>query len=420
MAEGVDSVPAVHVPDRLPRQIWVLCGASFMIAIGYGIVAPTLPVFVRSFDVGITAASLVISVFALSRLLFAPVSGRIVGRFGELPAYLCGLGIVAVTTGSCAFATAYWQLLALRLLGGVGSTMFTVSALSLLIRLSPPSMRGRASSMWATGFLLGNIVGPLVGGGLLVISLRAPFLVYAVVLVLVVGITGMLLRDRSPAGSAVVAPAPPAKFRVALRHPAYRAALVAGFANGWTVFGVRVALVPLLVVEVLRQPEAWSGVALAVFAVGNACTLVVTGRITDRIGRRRPILLGLAVAAVATGGLGFVTSPPWFLAVSLVAGMGSGMVNPPLNASVADVIGSNARGGTVLSGFQMAADSGAIIGPVLAGALAESVGFPSAFALTAVLSLVALVFWARAPETLASSSHAGAEAVAECAPCERG
>jgi MFS transporter, DHA1 family, tetracycline resistance protein len=420
LAEGVDSVPAVRIPDRIPREIWILCGGSFMIAIGYGIVAPTLPVFVRSFDVGITAASLVISVFALSRLLFAPVSGRIVGRFGELPAYLIGLAIVAATTGACAFATAYWQLLALRLIGGIGSTMFTVSALSLLIRLAPPTMRGRASSMWATGFLLGNIVGPLVGGGLVAISLRAPFLVYAVVLVLVVGVTALLLRDRSPKGTVAAAPVPSAEFRVALRHPAYRAALVAAFANGWTVFGVRVALVPLLVVEVLRQPEAWSGVALAVFAAGNALTLVVTGRITDRIGRRTPIRLGLAVAAMATGALGFVTSPPLFLVVSLVAGMGSGMVNPPLNASVADVIGSNARGGTVLAGFQMAADTGAIIGPVLAGALAESVGFPAAFALTAVVSLVALGFWARAPETLASSSHAGASAVAECAPGERG
>ncbi len=180
MAEGVDPVPAAPPGrERLPRPIWVLSGASFMIAIGYGIVAPTLPVFVRSFDVGITAASLVISVFALSRLLFAPVSGRIVGRFGELPAYLVGLSVVAVSTGGCAFATAYWQLIALRLLGGIGSTMFTVSALSLLIRVAPPSMRGRASSLWATGFLLGNIVGPLVGGGLVVISLRAPFLVYA-------------------------------------------------------------------------------------------------------------------------------------------------------------------------------------------------------------------------------------------------
>ena len=162
---------------------------------------------------------------------------------------------------------------------------------------------------------------------------------------------------------------------------------------------MRVALVPLLVVEVLRQPESWSGIALAVFAAGNAITLTVTGRITDRIGRRPPILVGLAVAGLATGALGFVTSPALFLAVSLVAGMGSGLVNPPLNAAVADVIGSRARGGTVLAGFQMAADTGAIIGPVLAGALAESVGFPAAFALTAVVMLVGLAFWLRAPET---------------------
>ncbi|MDQ4116266.1 MAG: MFS transporter, partial [Actinomycetota bacterium] len=71
-------------PARLPREIYVLVGASFLIAIGFGLVAPVLPVFVRSFDVGITAASAVVSVFALSRLVFAPMSGTIVGRFGEL------------------------------------------------------------------------------------------------------------------------------------------------------------------------------------------------------------------------------------------------------------------------------------------------------------------------------------------------
>jgi DHA1 family tetracycline resistance protein-like MFS transporter len=407
---------AVRPVERLPREIWVLVGASFMIAIGFGLVAPTLPVFVRSFDVGITAASLVISVFALSRLLFAPVSGRIVARFGELPAYLVGLGVVAVTTGACAFAAEYWQLLALRALGGVGSTMFTVSALSMLIRLAPPSMRGRASGMWATGFLLGNIVGPLAGGGLVAISLRAPFLVYAAVLVIVVGVTGLLLRDRTRETAAAAAAAgPPARFRDALGHRAYRAALVASFANGWVVFGVRVALVPLLVVEALRQPESWSGVALAVFAAGNAATLVVAGRITDRHGRRPPLLVGLAVSGVATAVLGLVTSPPWFLAVSLVAGLGSGLVNPPMNAAVADVIGPRARGGTVLAGFQMSADLGAIIGPVLAGALAEGVGFAAAFAVTGAVTLVALVFWIRAPETLVPASHAGEKALVDCA-----
>jgi MFS family permease len=407
--------------DRLPREIWVLIGAAFLIAIGYGLVAPTLPVFVRSFDVGITAAALVISVFALSRLLFAPASGRIVARFGEVPAFCSGLLVVALSTGACAFADTYWQLIALRGLGGIGSTMFTVSALSLLIRLAPVRMRGRASGMWATGFLLGNIVGPLVGGGLIAVSLRAPFLVYAAVLVVVVGIGAPLLRGRGgrPA-RASTSTEPPARFRDAVSHPTYRAALAASFANGWAVFGVRVALVPLFVVEAMRQPEGWAGIALAVFAGGNAATLLVAGPWADRRGRRPPAITGLAVSGVATGVLGLVTEPPLFLLASLVAGMGSGLINPPMNAAVADVIGSRAGGGTVLAGFQMAADLGAIIGPVLAGVLAEVAGFPTAFAVTGAVALVALGFWLRAPETLLVAPTPGVaeESIAECSVTE--
>lgn len=429
VGEGTDT--AVRAPDRLPREIWVLVGGAFMIAIGYGLVAPTLPVFIRSFDVGITAASLVISVFALSRLVFAPVSGRIVTRLGEVPVYLAGLGVVALTTGACAFATEYWHLLVLRGIGGIGSTCFTISAFSLLARLAPASRRGRASGAWATGFLLGNIAGPLVGGGLVAVSLRAPFLVYAVMLVGVIAISGPLLRGRTgePAANGND-PVAPARFRVAFGHRTYRAALTSAFANGWAVFGVRVALVPLLIVEVLGQPAAWAGVALAAFAAGNACTLLFSGRLADSRGRKPPVLVGLAVTGVATGALGFVTSPPVFLAVSLVAGLGSGLVNPPTQAAVADVIGSKARGGTVLAGFQMAADLGAIIGPIVAGALAELIGFGPSFVLTGAISLLALAFWAGAPETLPRPSdddpsedvtestgpaHRGVECVAECA-----
>lgn len=385
----------------MPREIWVLVGTSFLIAIGYGIVAPALPVFVRSFEVGITAASLVISVFALVRLLFAPMSGRIVIRLGEVPTFTIGLAIVALSTGACAFAANYWQLLVLRGLGGIGSTMFTVSALSLLIRLAPVHMRGRASGLWATGFLLGNVIGPLVGGGLVAVSLRTPFLVYAAVLVVVVCVALLLLRGRhgSDAGQDAVVE-PPARFRAALTHPAYRAALVASFANGWVVFGVRVALVPLFVVEAMGRPESWAGIALAVFALGNAATLVVAGRWADRRGRRPPALAGLALTALGTAVLGFLTDPVLFLTASLLAGMGSGLVNPPINAAVADVIGFRARGGTVLAGFQMVADLGAIVGPVMAGALAEFAGYGAAFALSGVVTLIALGFWLRAPETL--------------------
>jgi MFS family permease len=405
---------------RLPREIWVLVGAAFVIAVGFGLVAPALPTFARSFDVGVTAVSVVISLFAVFRLGFAPVSGRLVGRFGELRVYVVGLAISAASSLLCAFAATYWQLLFFRAFGGIGSTMFTVSAVSLLVRLAPPAARGRASGTWATGFLLGSIAGPLLGGLLIGFGLRVPFVVYAATVVAALVLTGLLLRGRT--GGPAMADgtgAEPARFVDAARHPTYRAALTASFANGWVVFGVRIAMVPLFVVEVLRQSDAWAGYALGVFAVGNAATLLLAGRWADRVGRKPPVLAGLVVSAVATASLGLIANLPLFLAVSLLCGIGSGLVNPPMTAAVADVIGSRARGGTVLAGFQMAGDVGAIVGPLVAGLVAEHLGYGWAFGVTGAVSVLALAFWVRAPETRPRTADTvAADSIADCVAAE--
>jgi predicted MFS family arabinose efflux permease len=133
---------------RLLREVRVLAFCAFMIAIGYSVAAPALPAFARSFDVGVTAASAIVSAFAVARVVFAPISGRIVGPMGELPVFCGGLLIVAASSAACAFATDYGQPLVFRAVGGLGSTMFTVSEASLLVRISPPALRGRASGAW--------------------------------------------------------------------------------------------------------------------------------------------------------------------------------------------------------------------------------------------------------------------------------
>jgi MFS family permease len=127
-----------------------------VVAIGYGIVAPALPEYARSFNVGITAAAAVVSGFALVRLAFAPVSGRQIDRLGEPLVLSCGLLVVGASSAACAFARNYTELLVARSLGGVGSTLFTVAAASLLIRRTPSGLRGRAMAAWATGFLAGS------------------------------------------------------------------------------------------------------------------------------------------------------------------------------------------------------------------------------------------------------------------------
>jgi len=408
----------VRSKPRLPGEVWVLVVASFIIAIGFGIVAPVLPAYAKGFDVGTFAVSAVVSAFALVRLLFAPVSGRLVSRFGETRTYIVGILIVALGTGACGFATAYWQLIVFRSFAGVGSTMFTVAAVGLLIRITPPPMRGRASGLWATGFLLGNIAGPIVGAALAEISIRVPFVTYAAALVLAALVVWWFLRRSTLTALDTSAPQAALSVTQALGSPAYRAALASGFANGWAVFGVRISLVPLFVVEALRGGPALAGLSLSVFALGNAAVLMISGKLSDSIGRKPMAMSGLAVSAVGTIWLGFTTDVPMFMAASLVAGIGAGLLNPPQNAVVADVIGARAKGGPVLAAFQMVADCGAIIGPLLAGVLVDHVSYSAAFTLTGAMMVLALVFWAVAPETLPKepSSHV-AEGVASESGC---
>jgi MFS family permease len=321
---------------------------------------------------------------------------------GERRVYLTGISIVAVTTGACAFVANYWQLLIFRSVGGIGSTMFTVSAIALLIRVTPTDLRGRASGLWGTGFLLGNVTGPLLGGGLLTISLRAPFLVYAGMLFIAVAIVWWFLRN-SPLATTVDDPdAPRIPLRTAMRHRAYTAALASSFANGWAVFGVRVSLVPLFVEEVLHRDGAFAGTALAVFAAGNVAMLLISGRLADSIGRKPLIIAGLIVAGGGTIWVGFTDNVPLFFAATVVSGIGSGLLTPPQQATVADVIGSKGRGGPVLAAFQMSADIGAVIGPITAGLLADGLSYTAAFATTGALALVAALVWLPAPETLPS------------------
>ena len=88
------------------------------------------------------------------------------------------------------------------------------------------------------------------------------------------------------------------------------------------------------------------------------------------------------------------------LGLSLVSGVGAGLVNPSQQATVADIIGHERSGGRVLSTFQMAQDGGAIVGPILVGLVADMLGFTAAFAVTGVICLLATLPWLRAPEPL--------------------
>ena len=391
--------PKPQAVPKIPREIWIMVSAAFIIALGYGIIAPLLPQFVVSFDVSMAAAGMVVSIFSASRLIFAPGAGKLVDKFGSRWVYLTGLFTVAITTALVAVAQEYWHIVLFRALAGIGSTMFTVSAMGLIVKLSPPTIRGKCSATYATAFLLGNIIGPLLGASLAFMGFRWPFVLYGAGVALAAIVVWVLMPSLSRDGSAGAA-LPPMKLSEAWHDTAYRAVLTSNFAQGWINMGVRVSVLPLFAAAVFHNGAAASGFALAVFAAGNAAVLQFSGRWADIYGRRPMILIGLVGTGVFVGLMGLADTIPTLLIVSAFAGAASGLINPAQTAAIGDVVGNKRSGGQVLSTFQMAGDFGQILGPIVVGGLADYFGFAKAFAVCAGVAAMGLVAWLCGRETL--------------------
>lgn len=383
---------------KIPGEIWILVVAAFFIALGYGFISPILPQFVASFGVGVAAASAVISIFGCSRLVFAPMSGKLVDRLGARWVYITGLLVVAVTTAAVALAQSYWHIVVLRGLAGFGSTMFTVSAMGLIVKLAPAQIRGRCSSAYASGFLLGSVLGPAFGSFLSILGFRWPFVIYGGFLAVAAAVVwwrmpsavGAPLRDDDWAVFA---------FAEAWADRAYRTMLVSAFANGWVNFGVRVAIVPLFIAATVDKPGVVAGIVLSAYALGNAVTLQFSGRLTDRVGRKKPIIVGLLISATFTAVFGLSDNLVMMLSFAVLAGIGSGVYNPAIQASLADIIGAERNGGKPLAAYQMAGDLGAIMGPLLIGFAVQLWGFAVAFAVTSVVLFLSAGLWLQARET---------------------
>jgi MFS transporter, DHA1 family, multidrug resistance protein len=371
----------------------VLGAVAFFVMLGFGVVVPVLPVYVRSFGVGYAEVGAVVSAFAVMRLVANPFVGRLLLVAGERTVLAAGIGIVALSSALVGLAATYPQVLLLRGAGGIGSAMFSVAAMTLLLASAPENVRGRSLGFYQGGFLVGGMAGPAVGGLLATVSLAAPFFFYAGTLV-VAGAIGLVLLQpatRTRAGGA----APPTPLRTVLRDARFQVACFANLAQGWAGQGVRSALVPVLVVEVLHRPPAWTGIAFAVSAVVQALALGPAGRFVDTVGRRPAIAGAFSIAALSMLGMAFATDVWVLIALLCAYGFAAAFMGTAPAALVGDAAGG--RGGQPVGVFQAFSDLGAIVGPLAAGLLLDSFSYPAAFGSAVVLLAGAALFSLRLP-----------------------
>ena len=383
----------------LPAEVAILTAVSFTVALGFGIVAPDIPAFARHFGVSAASAAGVVSAFALLRVLGALPAGRLVDRFGEHRVMAAGITVVAASSILAGFSGSFAQLIVLRGIGGLGSAMFSVSAQTLLLVSVPGDQRGRASGLFSGGFLVGGISGPAIGGLLAAWSLRAPFFIYGGLLIVPAVIAGVVLRDApgpDPRGRRRAA-SPFSGIARALRSRAYRAAASANLADGFAAVGVRSAIVPLFVRDVLHRSAVWTGIGFLVVAGLNAAALLPAGRAADRLGRRPVIVAGCSVSAAGMAMLALLPGLGGYLAGLAILGLGSGLLDVAPAAMIGDIL--HDQGGTVVASYQMAGDAGTVAGPVTAGYLVNTASYGAAFGLAAGVLGLAAILGFFAPET---------------------
>ena len=362
----------------LPREVAVLTAVAFCVALGFGIVAPIIPVFAQTFEVSNLAASSVISVFALMRFLSAAPSGWLVNQIGERTVLWIGLSIVSISSALAGLAQSFDQLIFLRGIGGTGSAMFTVSSMSLLLRTVDAAHRGRAASTYQSGFLFGGLAGPAVGGLVVAASIRAPFFVYAATLAAAATTAYFALpkglghpnKDQSESFENQDSAMP---LMVALKLRAYWTALVVNLSNGMTSFGLRSALIPLFVVSVLQKGPETSSYGFLATSVVQASLLLPAGRMTDTRGRKPAMVIGTLALVVAMICLVASETLTGFYASMIAMGVGAAYLGAAPSAVVGDIVDGR-KGGPVVATYQMMSDLGIVAGPLLFGYLADSTG----------------------------------------------
>lgn len=381
----------------LPKEVSVLTAISFLVAVGFGLIIPAIPIFAKTFGVSNTLIGLIISSFAIMRFVSGLFSGKLVDRFGERVVLGFGLFMVSAFTILAGLAQSYEQLLIFRTAGGLGSSMFSISAGSLILRVVSDSQRGRAQSLYNGGFIAGGVAGPAFGGALIAISPRAPFFIYSTLLI-AAGTVSLIFLHESRLGAKVstVADDKALTIREALQIKPYLYSLFLAFLGSWVLFGMRSSILPLFVVQDLGASASIVGLSFTVALIAQGTVMVRAGKYSDKNGRKPVILTGFTIVMIALGLLILSTNIYMYIGAMIVMGLGAGFA-----ASAGAIIGDVIKGksGKVYAFWQMSGDAGMMVGPVLLGFVSDHFSYRTAIGVSAAVFSLAILTAIRIPET---------------------
>ena len=295
-----------------------------------------------------------------------------------------GAGTI-VTFAGFALSLNPWVMLLFRMLQGISMGLFTTSLLAMVSGIIPANRRGLGVGLYQSS----NAISQMYASALAV-GLAAAFS-FAFVFLLGSGfaalalVSGGLVRDPE-AGRPRVAP-PPWREREWISRSALAPALV--FLTMTTTMGAVQAFLPAFALE---RDLGNVGLFYTVFAAPLLLSRLLSGALSDRVGRGRLVVPALAVGVLSLALLAATRSQPMLLAVAVVYGLGFGAVQVTIFALIVDRTPPDRRGAGMAT-YTMAWDVGAVLGGVLLGVVIDATSYAFGFIVCALLPLLGIAIY---------------------------
>jgi MFS transporter, DHA1 family, multidrug resistance protein len=363
----------------------ILFVVMFLVMVGFGIIIPVLPFYAEEIGANPTELGLLMAVYSLMQLIFAPIWGQVSDRIGRKPVMMIGITGLALSFFIQAISTELWMLFAARILGGILSSANMPTAMAYVADITTDENRGKGMGIVGAATGLGFVFGPAIGGIFSKISLSMPFYLASGSSLITLVLVFLLLKESTN------------KKMTVKREPI------------WKAFNSNVSilfLVQLLISLSLSGLEATFayfagkraglesiqlGYIFMIMGFGSALVQGgLVGRLTKKYGESTVIQGGIIVSALGFVLILFVHSFTTAAIFLTIFGLGNGVIRP----SVSSLLTKKSTAGYGSStGLLSSFDSlGRIIGPVIGGWLfGLSIGLP--YISGAIISIAALILF---------------------------
>lgn len=406
-------------PDKLDATVLKIAGVivigAIMSILDVTVVSVAIPTFQEDFG-GASYASVAwtMTAYTLALATVIPVTGWAADRFGTKRLYITALVLFILGSVACSFAWDLGSLIGFRVLQGLGGGMLMPLGMTIMTRAAGPRRMGRVMAVLGIPMLLGPIAGPILGGWLIEIAswhwiflINVPIGALALVAAYLVlpgdrpqpsesfDLVGMLLlspglalflfgvssipETQTVAATRVLVPGLIGLALVVVfvlhalraRNPLIDLGL---FANRQLTFAVITAavfiiafmgtglLIPSYFMQVRGETTLAAGLLVAPQGIGAMITMPIAGRLVDRTGPGKIVLVGLTVIGVGMAmftQVGGDTSYGYLLSSLFIMGLGMGATMMPLmTAALATLTDEKvARGSTLMNIVQQTAGS---------------------------------------------------------------